>query len=102
MSLLEKICSLHLEQGITIKLIRSALFMTISIIVLANCTYLQVSLEEEALLTLVRLLINVKVLKKLSAPVDPLKRLYEKTVEVLPAIVGSVVGAILTFSAKLL
>lgn len=37
-SLLEKICSLHLEQGITIILIRSALFMTISIIVLANCT----------------------------------------------------------------
>ena len=60
------------------------------------------SLEEEALLTLVRLLQNMKVLKKLSAPVDPLKRLYEKTVEVLPAIVGSVVGAILAFAAKLL
>ena len=82
----ERICTLFREQGITIFSILTALSMTISTIVLAITGIFgggggaggSPSKDEGWLDRLA----------------DALKRLAGKTVEALPAIVGSVVGAI--------
>ena len=92
-SLAERIRTLLREQGITIFSILTALSMTVSTIALAitgvfgggGGTVGPPSKDEG-------------VLKKwLDRLVNTLKKLTGKTVEALPAIVGSVVGAILSF-----
>ena len=96
-SLAERIRTLFREQGITIFSIVTALSMSISTIVLAitdafgggvGGTGCPPSKDEGVL---------KKCLGKLA---DALKRLGEKAAEALPAIIGSVVGAILSFLGK--
>ena len=96
-SLAERIRTLFREQGITIISILTALSMTISTIVLAITGVFgggggggsaSPPKDEGALK------------KWLSRQADALKRLVGKAVEVLPAIVKSVVGAILSFLGK--
>ena len=92
-SLAERIPTLFREQGITIFSILTALSMTVSTIVLSitgvfrggRGTGGSIPRDEE-------------VLKKwLDRLADALKRLVGKAIEALPAIVRSVVGAILSF-----
>ena len=93
----ERIRNLFREQDITIFSVLTAISMTISTIVLAITGVLgegggagsSPSKDE-------------RVLKKnwLGRLADPLKRLVRKAAKVLPAIVGSVVGAILSFLEK--
>ena len=95
-SLAERIRTLFREQGITIFLILTALSMTISSIVPAIMGIFgrgggiggSPSKNEGALK------------KRLDRLADTLKRLAGKTVEALPAIVGSIVGTILSFLGK--
>ena len=96
-SLAKRIRTLSSEQSITIFSILTAFSMTISMIVLAvigifggggRGTGGSPSKDEGVLR---------KWLERLA---DALKRLAGKTVEVLPAIVGSIVGAILSFLGK--
>ena len=101
-SLTERICTLFHEHGITIISILAALSMTISTIVLAITGVFgggwgggaggSASPPKDE-----------GVLKKwLNRLADALKRLAGKAVEVLPAIVRSVVGVILSFLGKVL
>ena len=98
-SLVEKIRTLFCEQGITIFSILTALSMTISTIVLAITSVFVGGGEAGSSPPK-----DEGVLKNwLDRLADALKRLAGKAVEALPAIVGSVVGAILVvFLAKLL
>ena len=92
----EKIRTLFREQGVTIFSILTALLMTISTIALAISGLLWGGggaggspPKDEGVLK--------KLLNRLA---DALKRLAGKTVKVLPAIVGSVADAILSFLGK--
>ena len=89
--------TLFRDQGITIFSILTALSMTISTIVLAiTGVFGRVGRETRGSPGK-----DEGVLKKwLDMLANELKRLAEKAVEALPAIVGSVVGAILNFVAK--
>ena len=94
-TLAERTHTLFCEQGITIFSILTALSMTISTIVLAITGVCgggggvggSPSKDEG-------------VFEKIDRLADTLKRLTGKAVEALPAIVGSVVGAILSFLGK--
>ena len=94
-TLAERTHTLFCEQGITIFSILTALSMTISTIVLAITVVFgggggvggSPSKDEG-------------VFEKIDRLADTLKRLTGKAVEALPAIVGSVVGAILSFLGK--
>ena len=95
-SLAERIRTLFREQGITIFSILTALSVTISIIVFAITGAFGgggetggSQLKDEGILK-----------KYLDRLADTLKRLAGKAAEALPAIVGSVVGAILSFLGK--
>ena len=92
----ERICTLFREQGITIAAILTALSMTISTVVLAVTGVFGdgkwkggVPSKDKGTLK-----------KRLDRLQDALKRLAGKAVEALPAIVGSVVGTILSFLRK--
>ena len=96
-SLAEKIRTLFREQGITIISILTALSMTISTIVLA-ITGVFGRREGGSATSPPK---DKGVLKKwLDRLADALKRLAGKAVETLHAVVGSVVGAILSFLRK--
>ena len=96
-SLAEKIRTLFREQGITIISILTALFMTISTIVLA-ITGVFGRREGGSAASPPK---DKGALKKwLDRLADALKKLAGKAVETLPAVVGSVVGAILSFLRK--
>ena len=89
----ERIRALFREQGITIFSIPTALSMTISTIVLAITGVLGGGGGSPGK--------GWGTLKKwLETLADTLKRLAGKAVEALPAIVGSVVGSILSFLEK--
>ena len=95
MSLAEKIRMLFREQGITIFSILTALSVTISTIVLALTSVLKEGGGGGSPSK------DKGVLKKwLDRLADALKRLAGKAAEALPAFVGSVVGAILSFLVK--
>ena len=95
-SLVERICTLFREQGITIFSILTAFSMTIATIVLAITGVFggtggaggSPSKDKGTLK------------KWLDRLADALKRLAGKAVEALPAIVGSLVGGILSFLGK--
>ena len=89
--------TLFRDQGITIFSILTALSMTISTIVLAiTGVFGRVGRETRGSPAK-----DEGVLKKwLDMLANELKRLAEKAVEALPAIVGSVAGAILSFLGK--
>ena len=96
-SLAEKIRTLFREQGITIISILTALFMTISTIVLA-ITGVFGRREGGSAASPPK---DKGALKKwLDRLADALERLEGKVVEELPAIVGSVAAAILSFVGK--
>ena len=88
-SLAEKIRTLFCEQGITIFLILTALLMTISTIILTITGVFGEGRETGGSLK-----------KWLDRLANAPKRLAGKAVEALPAIVGSVVGAILIYLGK--
>ena len=95
-SLAERIRTLFRKQGITILSILTAPSMTISTIVLAITGVFEgvgrpggSPPEDEGVLK-----------KSLDRLANALKRLAEKAVDALPAIVGSVAGAILSFLVK--
>ena len=97
-SLAERIRTLFCEQGITIFSILTALSMTISTIVLAVTGVFAGSGGTRGSASTQK---DEGVFKRwLDRLANALKRLKGKAVEALPAIIGSVVGAILSFLGK--
>ena len=95
-SLAERICTSFKEQGITIFSILTAFSMTISTVVLAITGVFGGSMGTGGSPSKDKGTLK-KLLDRLA---DALKRLAGKAAEVLPAIIESVVGAILSFLGK--
>ena len=96
-SLLERIRTLFKEQGITIFSILTALSMTVSTIVLAITGVFGGGSGGAGVLPSKD---NGTLKKWLDRLVDALKRLAGKAAKALPVIIGSIVGAILSFLGK--